>query len=66
MPRELEILNAIPAHDNLISLTEFFFTRNSKNQLFENFVFPFCEKDLQEIIDNNSPLSLNTVKLIIF
>jgi len=70
MSREYEILAKIKGKKNVIQLADFFYSINYRNELIQNFIFPFCESNLEEVLKLHSSgqvaLSYWDIKRIIF
>ena len=47
--REYEILTLLRNEANVIQLVDCFYSLNFKNQLIQNFIFPYCEVTLETI-----------------
>lgn len=70
MSREYEILMKIRNKNNVIQLTDFFYSINYRNELIQNFIFPFCDSNLEDVLKLHTsgeiPLSYFEIKKMIF
>jgi serine/threonine protein kinase len=70
MSREFEILDKIKGKRNVICLLDFFYSINYRNELIQNFIFPFCETNLEDVLkrytNENLVLSYTDIKRIVF
>jgi serine/threonine protein kinase len=48
--REFEVLSKLRGKPNLIQLVDLFNSLDSKERLIQNYVFQFCDKNLEDII----------------
>jgi serine/threonine protein kinase len=70
MSREYEILAKIRGRDNVIQLVDFFYSVNYRNELIQNFIFPYCDSNLEDLlklhISGELHLSYIDIKKMVF
>ena len=68
--REYELSKILQNEKNIVNLEKCFFSKNNKNKLIQNFVFEFCDENLEEILQKMKKkkikLNYSKIKQIIF
>lgn len=68
--REYEILRLLQGSENVLQLEDFFYSLNFKGELIQNFVFEYCQGNLEEVLESHTKgrtkLDYKTIKRIAF
>ena len=68
--REYEILQILHGCENVIQLEDFFYSLNYKGDLIQNFVFEYCQSNLEDVLTNHIKgkvfLDYKTIKRLMF
>lgn len=64
--REFEVLNELKDSNHIIKLLDIFYTRGKDNQLVQNMLFEFLDKDLEKMIQNREINSERSIKFFTY